>query len=650
METVMKKLLDHSRLAFQAKQPLILIDTEELELVKELAVSFDLVDLKRKIRPEEEKANKHRPYYTFIGAASSEDKIRRAAELKNCINLHSDGKKLLELGEKGGSLTNSNLPAKEVPASLFILHLTKEGIQELLPQLRQYVNDYLDCCDNSSALRCSCVFLYGDPALLPKDLMLHTEIVPVEYPKQAEIIETIRKMEDEAKRAFENEKDRQDLARELAGFSLMDIYRTLRKLLWTDDVDGQPLIHTAKRQKRNKMLLDIKKQALLKSGGLLELQEKPEDEESKNQLGGMVTYQNYVKSIKEKVLSPSVTARQKGTPPPKGILLCGVPGCGKSEAAKILHAAWDYEIPMLRMDIDRLMGSHVGESERNMREALKQAEAMSPCILWIDELDKGFSGAASSGSSDGGTFKRLFGRLLTWMQENKKPVFIFATANDISQLPDEFFRNGRYDGRFAVFMPTHKECKAIFKEHMRRAEKLRENTAKDYGETLSFKLFKDECTEEKCLDNIMNLFTLKKDIDNPVDIKFVSGADIRLIVNTALGLMKEEQTKSSLSATDWVNLVEEALQSPYVCTHGESSAGLDGIAECYVRLLRGPFVPAADEVLFKKKNYKSKTREYTPEKNFPDSNTPDYDKALYNALFQRMKDAAEYVEKSAKKA
>ena len=105
---------------------------------------------------------------------------------------------------------------------------------------------------------------------------------------------------------------------------------------------------------------------------------------------------------------------------------------------------------------------------------------MTPCILWIDELEKGFSGAASAGG-DGGTFKRMFGRLLTWMQENTKPCFIFATANDISQLPPEFFRSGRFDALFSVFMPTNNECKNIFKEHMRRAQNLREKAAKEQG-------------------------------------------------------------------------------------------------------------------------------------------------------------------------
>ena len=149
-----------------------------------------------------------------------------------------------------------------------------------------------------------------------------------------------------------------------------------------------------------------------------------------------------------------------GLQAPKGILLCGIPGCGKSLAAKL--TAQTLDLPLLQMDMGNLMGGIQGQSEENMRKALGFAEAMAPCVLWIDELEKGFSGAKSSGNSDGGTFKRMFGTLLNWMQENMKPCFIFATANDIGGLPKELFRSGRFDELFAVYLPTAQECADIF--------------------------------------------------------------------------------------------------------------------------------------------------------------------------------------------
>ncbi|MBR2851655.1 MAG: AAA family ATPase [Anaerotignum sp.] len=673
MKTVMKKMIDRCRIAFQAKQPLIFIDTEEQELVRELALQCDLVDLVRKPSPH---GRKHGLYYEFIDAIA-EDENGGKIDVRNCINLYDTPAELVRLTKEGHSLNNSLQPQKAMPASIFTLHMTQgswkqasEQENSMVAVLRYYVKHYLLCPDENAPLRNSCVFLYGDSKLMPAELMQYTEIVPVEYPDQDEIASIVKEMTEACGPSyeFELEDDYKTVARELAGFSLMDTRRTLRKLLWTDHVNSKPVLHD--KDERKKRIMEIKEQALLKSGDMLELVKEPEKKKQntsepaaqENQLGGMGSFRKYVEeTIKDKILYPYLSASKKGTPPPKGILLVGVPGCGKSEAAKILHRIWEYKLPMLKLEVDRLMASKVGESEKYMREALKQAEAMSPCILWIDELDKGFSGAASSGSSDGGTFKRMFGRLLTWMQENKSGAFIFATANNIGDLPDEFFRNGRYDARFSVFMPTHEECKAIFREHMHRAERLQEKTALDYGEPVR-QLFdsneKTGCFSDSCMDQVMALFTEalpndpngKKDVRNPVGVKFVSGADICLIVNTALDLMTDAQTDHPLSADDWINLVREAIQSPFVCTQGGSSSGLDKIAECYVRLLRGNFVPAAakDQVLFRKENYISINGVYKYEDPNGCSSPWDYDNALYNAILQRIPDAAEYVEKQAR--
>ena len=159
--------------------------------------------------------------------------------------------------------------------------------------------------------------------------------------------------------------------------------------------------------------------------------------------------------------------RKNGTPPPKGVLLCGIPGCGKSEAAKF--TAQILNLPLLKMDIGSLMDKYQGVSEQRMRDALKMAEAMAPCVLWIDELEKGFSGAGSNGDSS--SFKRMFGYLLGWMQDNQKPCFIFATANDIGGLPKEFFRRGRFDGLYAVSPPTAPDCVSVFKSCLERSER-----------------------------------------------------------------------------------------------------------------------------------------------------------------------------------
>lgn len=162
----------------------------------------------------------------------------------------------------------------------------------------------------------------------------------------------------------------------------------------------------------------------------------------------------------------SQEARDINLPSPRGILLTGIPGCGKSLTAVCTGAAW--KLPVLRLDLGKVFSGLVGSSEENMRLAVKTAESVAPCILWIDEIEKGLSGSSSSGTSDGGTSSRVFGTFLTWMQEKKKPVFVLATANDISGLPPEMLRKGRFDEIFFVDLPSAQERLSIIDIHLKK--------------------------------------------------------------------------------------------------------------------------------------------------------------------------------------
>lgn len=162
------------------------------------------------------------------------------------------------------------------------------------------------------------------------------------------------------------------------------------------------------------------------------------------------------------------TAKEFGVKPPKGVLLTGVPGCGKSLTAKCVASAWN--MPLLRLDMGKIFQGVVGSSESNIRLALKTAEAVAPSILWIDEIEKGLSGSKGNGG-DGGTSTRVFGTLLTWMQEKTAPVFVFATANDISGLPPELLRKGRFDEIFFVDFPSKDERKKILEIHIAKLKR-----------------------------------------------------------------------------------------------------------------------------------------------------------------------------------
>lgn len=158
---------------------------------------------------------------------------------------------------------------------------------------------------------------------------------------------------------------------------------------------------------------------------------------------------------------------------PRGILLLGIPGTGKSLTAKAIGSQWQF--PLLKLDIGKIFGGYVGESEHNIRNALQIAESISPCVLWIDEIEKGLSGSASSGSSDGGTAARVLGTFLTWMQEKQKPVFVLATANNIEQLPPELLRKGRVDEIFFVDLPSLSEREEIIGIHLHKVGRKAKN-------------------------------------------------------------------------------------------------------------------------------------------------------------------------------
>ena len=206
-------------------------------------------------------------------------------------------------------------------------------------------------------------------------------------------------------------------------------------------------------------------------------------------------------------------ARRYGLPLPKGILLLGVPGCGKSLTAKSIGAL--YNMPLLRLDMGKVFAGLVGSSEENMRKAIQVAEAVAPSILWMDELEKGLSGSASSGVSDGGTTARVFGTFITWLQEKESPVFVIATANDVSQLPPELLRKGRFDEIFFVDLPTTDEREEIVEIHLRRKGRVPEyfDIPKIVAATASFSGSEIEQAIVSALYDVYDEYRGEKDID-----------------------------------------------------------------------------------------------------------------------------------------
>ncbi|RME69513.1 MAG: AAA family ATPase [Chloroflexi bacterium] len=214
---------------------------------------------------------------------------------------------------------------------------------------------------------------------------------------------------------------------------------------------------------RRKLDLDViiaEKEQIIRRSQILEYYESVE---GFAHIGGLGLVKQW---LRKRGIAFSEKARRFGLPEPKGLLLLGVQGAGKSLLAKAVASQW--QLPLLRLDLGRVFSELVGSSEQNIRTALRLAESVAPCVLWLDEIEKGLAGASGSGSSDAGTSARVFGSLLTWMQEKTSPVFVIGTANDISALPPEILRKGRFDEIFFVDLPQPQERREIFAIHLAR--------------------------------------------------------------------------------------------------------------------------------------------------------------------------------------
>jgi len=276
----------------------------------------------------------------------------------------------------------------------------------------------------------------------------------VSLPDEEELEEIVR---DTVRRVHEERSVKVDLSRR----AFRTILRNLRGLTRRQ---AEQIIMDCVAEDRRFDAKDIntvlsRKRQMLAGTGLLEFIETPVD---LDEIGGLRHLKRWLKLRESAVTDAAV---RYGLVAPRGVLMLGVQGAGKSLCAKAIATAWCR--PLLRMDVGALYDRYVGESERRLRDALHQAEAMAPIVLWIDEIEKGFASAASR-STDGGLSQRMFGALLTWMQEHQAPVFLVATANDIEALPPELLRKGRFDEIFFVDLPKGTTRRRIFEIHLKK--------------------------------------------------------------------------------------------------------------------------------------------------------------------------------------
>lgn len=297
------------------------------------------------------------------------------------------------------------------------------------------------------------VFAVAPKTVIPAELENYITVFDIPLPSDEEILAIIRSFITDLEIEVSDDVIN-DIALSFKGLNEFQI-RQILNLAYQDggciDSDDKQLILSEKEQ-------------FIKKSGMLEI---VNFKENIDDIGGLENLKEWL-NRKAKVFKNLDKAIKFGVDIPKGIMIIGMPGCGKSLTAKA--TADLFQIPLVRLDVGRLLGKYVGESEENMRKALKLSEAISPCVLWIDEIEKAFAGVGASGSGSDVT-TRLFGQFLTWMQEKENTVFIVATANDISNIPGEFLRKGRFDELFFVDLPNGVERSKIFEIHLKKRKK-----------------------------------------------------------------------------------------------------------------------------------------------------------------------------------
>ena len=297
------------------------------------------------------------------------------------------------------------------------------------------------------------IFIISEITVIPKELENYITIFDIPLPTTGEIQTIINN--------FVVDMDisvAQDVIDEIAlSFKGLNEFQ-IKQLLNLAYQDGGCI------DKEDKLLILKEKEQFIKKSGMLEL---VNFSETVDDIGGLENLKAWL-ARKAKIFANLDKAIKFGVDVPKGMMIIGMPGCGKSLTAKATASL--FEIPLVRLDVGRLLGKYVGESEDNMRRALQLAEAISPCVLWIDEIEKAFAGVGGDGGGNDVT-TRLFGQFLTWMQEKENTVFVVATANDISKMPPEFLRKGRFDELFFVDLPNGEERRRILDIHLKKRNK-----------------------------------------------------------------------------------------------------------------------------------------------------------------------------------
>ncbi len=296
------------------------------------------------------------------------------------------------------------------------------------------------------------VIFVSPTLLIPSDMQKEISIFDFPLPGETEIRDKLEEMieQNAGMTVLLEEQGKRQLVKAALGLTLQE----------AENAFARAIVDKGRLDEDSLQIIFEEKNQVIKKTGILEF---VKSDMNIKDVGGLENMKRWLEKRNNSWLD---MAKEYNLPAPKGMLITGVPGCGKSLTAKAASAMW--KLPLLKLDMGRIFSGIVGSSEENMRRAIATAEAVSPSVLWVDEIEKGLGGLSGGSGGDSGTTTRVFGTFLTWMQEKKAPVFVLATANNIQGLPPELLRKGRFDEIFFVDLPTERERKEIFRVHLEK--------------------------------------------------------------------------------------------------------------------------------------------------------------------------------------
>ncbi len=485
----------------------------------------------------------------------------------------------------------------------------KEGRSVLIKHINTYISSH-----PSDGIRKTLLILVAPVLDIPEGLESYVEIVRVPALEDWEIENIILSFMKEVSGEFTpHHAYLNQLIVSLKGFGKRKIQEILMKIFHQM---GGIAKNTCDNQIPEKVALSIikkEKEQMLQKSGILrnrDIGEKP--------IGGLDNFKNWINARKLIFDNSRTAGKEWGIDAPKGVLISGIPGTGKSLLAEEIARSLG-RIPLIQLDMGLLMNRYVGQSEENMRRATELAEAMAPCVLWIDEIEKAFSSTKSSNDGDGGTLKRAFATFLTWMQDKESPCFVFATANDINSLPPELLRRGRFDQKFYTFMPTKKECMDIFRKVIEC-----DNEKSERYQTERY--FDPKITSDDFLDDVLRFCGQQE--------AFMTGADIAGVINDAkikvyLKSYQAGKTGYKYDKSSFMIALKEAITESRF--YGKTN--LDEIAWSFIMLHKNQFSPAATDNVI---DFMDFNPESNPAITVKSRIHNGYDEYLFNVLKERI--------------